>query len=397
MVRATASASVKGVMDQLGMIAGPPLLGAPKACIPASTPGAVCTATCNAQANFTVPPTCTTTADSHMHQAVCNRGKAVAAGSLKIEFSAATNVLSKTGCENEGHYGAVMARCQVDLSTTPLGAGACIDIDVTNVMSVSPAAVAGVTCQKVGALAFNRRTAVQVNAGNGACGGTLAECNNKNNWGGGEWQGTQYPSCPGAGGSPAPYTQQYTMSCPVGTRQWNTLSYSVTTPGASDVKFAVQTAATAAGPWSPATVGPPAGVVVADAPLDHPDTCSMTGPSPCGGTYPASCKCPYQSLDLALEGRAREPGAQPEHPLHPGLRCSPDFHQLRGRLRRLASWLQQEGCLRRWKQHGDHDGLRELERVHQQPEPLLEVGRVPVRLPLRRVVRQRQVRAECNR
>jgi hypothetical protein len=101
---------------------------------------------------------------------------------------------------------------------------------------------------------------------------------------------------------PSSYSQTYTMpDCPPSTRgQWGLLAYDVTTPPGSRVKFGLQTGPTTTGPWTPAAAGPPGGVQVADAPTDHPQVCSMTGPLPCGNTCgpagtsacPASCSCP---------------------------------------------------------------------------------------------------------
>lgn len=101
---------------------------------------------------------------------------------------------------------------------------------------------------------------------------------------------------------PQSYSETYSMpDCAPGTRgQWGTFAYDVATPGGSRVTFAVQTGPAAAGPWTPAIPGPPAGVPVADVPADHPNLCTMTGPTPCGsacgptGTSacPASCACP---------------------------------------------------------------------------------------------------------
>lgn len=101
---------------------------------------------------------------------------------------------------------------------------------------------------------------------------------------------------------PQSYSQTYEMAnCIPGEKgQWGVLAYDVATPGGSSVKFAVQTGPAATGPWTPATPGPPPGVQVANAPLDHPQACTMTGPLPCGNTCgptgtapcPGSCSCP---------------------------------------------------------------------------------------------------------
>jgi hypothetical protein len=106
--------------------------------------------------------------------------------------------------------------------------------------------------------------------------------------------------------APAPggltYAQTYAATCPTGTHaQWNHLSYNVTTTAGADVKFAVQTGPSATGPWLPAV---PA--LIADAPTDHPSLCSVTGPSPCGGAYAATCKCPVDMF-VPLGGK---PNAQ---------------------------------------------------------------------------------------
>jgi hypothetical protein len=116
------------------------------------------------------------------------------------------------------------------------------------------------------------------------------------------------------------YTNQYSMStCPPGTHgQWDELAYSVTTPAGSDVKFAVQVGPSSAGPWSPST-GTPAGILVADAPIDHPAACSMTGPSPvastCGASGTAACTpttgtCPID-VGTPISSAGLDPG-QPD-------------------------------------------------------------------------------------
>ncbi len=100
------------------------------------------------------------------------------------------------------------------------------------------------------------------------------------------------PPPPSIGPPPMPvnYTNTYTMAtCPPGTcGTWDSFSYNVYTPAGSDIKFAVQTGPAPVGPWTP-TTGTPAGVLIADAPVDHPGgdmtgntSCTMTGPSPCG-------------------------------------------------------------------------------------------------------------------
>lgn len=303
-VRAGAPATVTAQMAAMGAIAGAAYTGAAKVCIPASTTGATCTGTCNAQADFTAPPSCQTS-DTNLHQSVCNRGKAVSAGTLNISITERTATMSKTGCASETAYGSVMARCQVDLSVRPLAVNACTDIDITATIAAGAAGINGVKCQKVGALPFNRDIAVQLNsgvdaAGAGGCGSAIAECNQKNNWGGASYSAGAYPSCPAAAGTPQTYTQTYTMDCPAGTRgRWGQLAYNASASGGATVAFGVRTGATTTGPWSPAAAGPPPGVVIATAPTDHPQICSMTGPSPCGGSYPGSCSCPL-SLQNAL-------------------------------------------------------------------------------------------------
>lgn len=101
---------------------------------------------------------------------------------------------------------------------------------------------------------------------------------------------------------PLAYTNTYTIgTCPVGTRgEWTSLAYNATTPPGTDIKMSIQVRDPAdGGAWVPiAPAGPPIGIPVADAPIDHPAACTMTGPSPCGmncpvGTAcPASCQCP---------------------------------------------------------------------------------------------------------
>lgn len=107
-------------------------------------------------------------------------------------------------------------------------------------------------------------------------------------------------------GPPVNYTNTYKIgTCPVGTRgQWTTMAYSATTPPGTDIKMSIQVRDPAdGGAWVPAApAGPPAGIAVADAPVDHPAACTMTGPSPCGANCPAAatgapacpatCQCP---------------------------------------------------------------------------------------------------------
>jgi hypothetical protein len=111
------------------------------------------------------------------------------------------------------------------------------------------------------------------------------------------------PPPPTATNPPAlPYSNTYTAgTCPPGTHAaWSTLAYSATTPPGTDIKFSIQVRDPAdGGAWVPiAPAGPPVGVLVADAPIDHPAACTMTGPSPCGANCPvgtacpASCQCP---------------------------------------------------------------------------------------------------------
>jgi hypothetical protein len=112
-------------------------------------------------------------------------------------------------------------------------------------------------------------------------------------------------SCPPACGAPPPttYTQLYTANCALGTvPQWNLLSFNVTTSGGADVKFGVQTGPSPTGPWLQ-----PTPLQVADAPVDHPDVCSMTGPSPCGGSYAATCTCPVDIYTPLGKLNARQP------------------------------------------------------------------------------------------
>jgi hypothetical protein len=101
--------------------------------------------------------------------------------------------------------------------------------------------------------------------------------------------------------------------------RWNNLGYTVVTPAGTDVKFAVQTGPTPVGPWSPAVpVGPPQGALVADAPIDHPQTCTVSGPSPCGNkcgatsssACPASCACPVPLSPPLSKVEAEQPVLQ---------------------------------------------------------------------------------------
>lgn len=110
--------------------------------------------------------------------------------------------------------------------------------------------------------------------------------------------GTIKPAGGCAGGLPAPlsYANTYTMgACPAGTKgQWNNFGYTATIPAGTDIKFSVQTGPAVAGPWTPV-----AAVQIANAPSDHPSTCTVLGPSPCANTCgapgtaacPASCAC----------------------------------------------------------------------------------------------------------
>lgn len=118
---------------------------------------------------------------------------------------------------------------------------------------------------------------------------------------------------------PLDYSNTYDMgACPPGTKgKWTSFTYKVSTPPGTEVKFAAQTSATGnAGTWAPAA-GTPAGVAIADVPLDHPGgdgagnpSCTTTGPFPCGNNCaatigapmtsacPASCECPISLLPV---------------------------------------------------------------------------------------------------
>src|SRR5262249_52130367 len=111
-------------------------------------------------------------------------------------------------------------------------------------------------------------------------------CNNANAW----VNGTL---CTVVGTASSTYQQTYTATCAPGyAPQWDLLAFDVTTPRTTDVKFAVQTGPSADGPWSPAAPVEVAKAAQTHPPADHPNHCSMTGPSPCGPGYPASCACP---------------------------------------------------------------------------------------------------------
>jgi hypothetical protein len=132
-----------------------------------------------------------------------------------------------------------------------------------------------------------------------------------NNWSAYTKPGTALPACVVTAGTSSPpplptpsptpkpttYSNTYTMApCPNGyIGQWDALGYNATIPTGADVKFAIQTGpnATAAGPgpWNP-TTGTPAGILVADAPVNHPAVCTVTGPSPCGNNCPSGTSCP---------------------------------------------------------------------------------------------------------
>ncbi len=127
---------------------------------------------------------------------------------------------------------------------------------------------------------------------------------------------------------PAPITvnNTYVAACPPGyVGKWNTLGYNVSTPLGTEIKVALQTSADGGtGTWTP-TTGSPAGVPIADIPLDHPGgndagapSCTATGPSPCGNNCasalgqpmtsacPATCDCPIDIM-TPLGANASQP------------------------------------------------------------------------------------------
>jgi fibro-slime domain-containing protein len=134
--------------------------------------------------------------------------------------------------------------------------------------------------------------------------------------------------------TPVNYSNTYTMGpCPGGsTGQWESFGYRVNTPRGTEIKFSAQTRGDA-GAWAPAT-GTPAGIALADVPLDHPGgndagapSCSVSGPMPCGNNCasaigsamtsacPASCECPIDlggilSTAPFTVANARQPNLQ---------------------------------------------------------------------------------------
>lgn len=90
------------------------------------------------------------------------------------------------------------------------------------------------------------------------------------------------PAC----GSPLTYTQRYTSVCPAGQRgEWDLFSYRASAPSGTTIAFKIRTGSSTLGPFDPY-------VQVANAPLDHPAMCTMTGPSPCPASYGSGCSCP---------------------------------------------------------------------------------------------------------
>lgn len=157
------------------------------------------------------------------------------------------------------------------------------------------------------------------------------DCNGCNNWSAMDLVAGEQPACPAGGspGSPTAYDQSYEMLCPPGTRGvWDLLAFNAIVPTGTSVAFAVQTAPAAAGPWTPAAAGPPSGVMVANAPTDHPGACTMAGPSPCGVGYPASCTCPIDinaPLKAASAGAESQPFLKVNVLLTPSCTASPSF------------------------------------------------------------------------
>src|SRR5262249_47404738 len=160
---------------------------------------------CTGQVDYTVGIGCDDAAGD-THFPVCNRGTAPAnAGSLRLGI---TN--GPPGGEHSCNTQSVTSRgvCTIDLTTLPIAAGACIDVDVSN-----PAT--GITCSGV---SINGNRSVYINEG----GSPLAECDPCNNW-----SANNHQSCSGYGGLPPPSTQTftYTATCPAQTRpQWKELA-----------------------------------------------------------------------------------------------------------------------------------------------------------------------------
>jgi hypothetical protein len=252
--------------------------------------------------DLVVAPPCIDT-NGYWHFPVCNRGS-VTVNSSSIHIGLYDTTLAGhmdwyPGCATDQSP----ANPDYKVGSVNLGGnntippGSCLDLnDVPNTANYDTSA-GGTTINRTPPNTdLSHTMGVMVNWDKG-----INECNYCNNWGifdaanaacippnGGGGGGDA-----GGGGGPGSmtYNQTYTASCPSGTRgQWSQLAYSVTTSGSADVKFEVQTGPSfdgGNGPWTPA-----APVPVADAPVDHPDSCSMTGPTPCGGAYGASCACP---------------------------------------------------------------------------------------------------------
>jgi hypothetical protein len=240
-------------------------------CVPWASAPATGACTACSGVDYTVGIGCDD-GSGNTHFPVCNRGNAAATlGMLRLGFnSGKPGNPDDCGPNNNSGAGA----CVIDLSVKPIPAGRCIDVNLTN-----PAT--GITCAGV-SISGNKNA--YINEG----GSPLPECDQCNNW-----TATNHQSCAGYGGTPPPATQEYTYTavCPPGTRpQWKNLAYVVSTPGTSDVLFAVQVsdnddagAPLAAQPSNPIPAAdPPTGTPApATGANPWPQTCGFGGPSPC--------------------------------------------------------------------------------------------------------------------
>jgi hypothetical protein len=237
--------------------------------------------------DFTVEYPCVTPSfgpPNDFHVTVCNRGlDDASAGTLRIgvfDPDKVPNCMGPTGPRGALPRGGRELR--VDLTDAVIAAGSCFEVNASN---------ADVT-DLLGNIRPVNEFLAQLGDGVGLAANwdaSIPECNVCNNWSGYD----RHVRCTTVGTTTATVAQTYDGVCPPGyTPQWGTLAYSVNTPPGTDVKFAVSTGPAAAGPWTPGVPAQVAEAAPTPPPADHPSNCSMTGPSPCGGPYGPSCRCP---------------------------------------------------------------------------------------------------------
>jgi hypothetical protein len=262
--------------------------------------------------DFTLGMPCYDTTTTNFAFSICNHGagNAPKTGTLNIAHgSGSANVNPTTGVPSSGLAGG----CAIDLSaaTTTLRKGQCMTIEpVTDSRCGTQGSSTWATKDNSGDQWFFVNWS---DASGSMVGPGTPECDNSNNFTATKDTALAAAeacvSCGGGVGSPLPlpftgpppkptnYSNTYTMgACPTGyIGQWDSLGYKAVIQTGGSIKFAVQTGpnATSAGPgpWNP-TTGTPPGVLVANAPTDHPAQCTVTGPSPCGSNCPTGTSCP---------------------------------------------------------------------------------------------------------